>query len=319
MERAPEERLVNLMVSLEASPQPRTFAQLRADTHAYVQADDESARRMFERDKDALRGMGVPIETVEVDGTSGYRIDRAQWTGTSIDLDRDEVTALAVGIGLAGGQRERLALSRLTARAPDPGGVEAPAVSSVRLPLADEGLDVVADAVADNTTLRFGYRRADGQEATRTVDAWGLAMRNGATYLIGWDHDRIARRTFRLSRVTTRLRMIAGDARPAPEDFDAAAVLAEPHGDGTDVDLVVATDMVTELERRGGRLEEGAVVTGPDGARWHQAHIPDADATRLLGWLWANAHGVVAVAPPWLVDRVTEGLTAVVEQTEDHP
>jgi proteasome accessory factor B len=152
-ERRAEERLVNLMVCLESSSTPRTFAQLRHDTRAYVQSDDESARRMFERDKDALRRMGVPIETVDTQDGIGYRIDRAAWSGGDIDLDRDEVTALAVGIALAGGQRERRALSRLTARAPDPHADPAP-LASMRLDVVDDGLDHVADAVATSAPCR---------------------------------------------------------------------------------------------------------------------------------------------------------------------
>ncbi len=102
-ERSPEERLINLMVSLSTSRAPRTFAQLRRDTVAYVQPDDESARRMFERDKDALRRMGVPIETVDTGGVPGYQINRDDWVAHDIHLDRDEVAALAVGIALGGG------------------------------------------------------------------------------------------------------------------------------------------------------------------------------------------------------------------------
>lgn len=314
-ERAPGERLVNLMVSLETSTIPRTFAQLRADTRAYVQDDDESARRMFERDKDTLRRMGVPIETVELAGVSGYVLDRDAWRGTTVDLDRDEVTALVVGIGLAGGQRERLALSRLTARAPDPDDPEAPAVPSMRLPLSDHGLDVVAHAVADHATLRFGYRRADGHEATRTVDAWGLVMRNGAAYLIGWDHDRDARRTFRLSRVTSRPRVVDAQATDPPDDFDVATVLDEPHGDGTDVRVLVRTDLVGEVERRGGVLDGGPAVETPDEAAWHRATFPDADAQRLMAWLWANAASVVVREPDWLHDQLRDGLEQVADRT----
>lgn len=315
VERAPEERLVNLVVSLEASSQPRTFAQLRADTRAYVQEDHESARRMFERDKDTLRRMGVPIETVDVDGVAAYRIDRDRWQGTQVDLTREEATALAVGIGLAGGQAERLALSRLAARAPDPDDDRAVAAEAaaprLRLSLADDGLDAVAEAVAARATLRFGYRRADGHEATRTVDAWGLTMHNGAAYLVGWDHARRARRTFRLSRLTSQPRRVAAAGTPPPDDFDITTVFDDRPRDGTDVDLLVHTTAVAAVERRGGALLDRPAVVGPDGATWHHARLPDADAQRLIAWLWARSEHVVVTAPPDLAADVADGLSTV--------
>ncbi|HKJ55638.1 MAG TPA: WYL domain-containing protein [Nitriliruptoraceae bacterium] len=304
-ERSPEERLINLMVSLSASRAPRTFAQLRRDTVAYVQSDDESARRMFERDKDALRRMGVPIETVETGGVPGYRITRDDWVAHDIHLDRDEVAALAVGIALAGGQRERLALSRLTARAPDPD--PGTSVPSMRMDVVDDGLDPVADAVARRATVRFGYRRADGGHMVRTVDAWGLVLRDGAAYLIGWDHDRGARRTFRLSRVTSRVTEVSVDEpRSLPPDFDAAGVLDEVHGDGTDIEVWVRAGAVDELEQRGGRVLEDRADDG-----WQRAVLSEADATRLRPWLLAAADRVVVTAPGWLRDEVTAALQAL--------
>lgn len=316
-ERSAEERLVNLMVSLESSAGPRTFAQLRHDTRAYVQSDDESARRMFERDKDALRGMGVPIETVDTGDGVGYRIDRTAWSGSAINLDRDEVTALAVGIALAGGQRERLALSRLTARAPDP-HAEGAEVPSMRIDVVDDGLDHVADAVTRNLTIMFDYRRADGVQQTRTVDAWGLTLRNATAYLIGWDHDRRARRTFRLSRVTSRIRVVAtDDAAPVPPEFDAAEVVARAHGDGTDVVVAVRAAAVPELEQRGGRVVQDHDASGrlPDG--WRTGILPEADATRLRAWLLGSADRVVALEPDWLRDEVVAELRAMATAGED--
>lgn len=338
MERSPEERLINLMVSLSVSSSPRTFAQLRRDTVAYVQSDDESARRMFERDKDALRRMGVPIQTIDTGGVPGYHIDRGDWVVPDINLDRDEVTALAVGIALAGGQRDRLALSRLTARAPDP-DPDGAAVPSMRLAVVDDGLDQVAEAVATRATVTFGYRRIDGAHRTRTVDAWGLTLRNGSAYLIGWDHGRQARRTFRLSRVTSPVRTVEVEVTTTvPPDFDVAAVLDQAHGDGTDVWMWVAPAAVLELEQRGGHLvvdaagssNPSAPTTPAQGSHvgaggsgdtavpgqspvegWRRGVVEQADAIRLRSWLLSAADRVVVVAPQWLRDDVEQSLRAM--------
>ncbi len=182
----------------------------------------------------------------------------------------------------------------------------------MRLEVVDDGLDPVAEAVATGATVRFGYRRADGDHMVRTVDAWGLVLRNGAAYLIGWDHDRGARRTFRLSRVTSRVTTTTVDDRvPVPPDFDAASVLDEVHGDGTDVEVFVRAAAVTELEQRGGHmLDQDA---GDDG--WRRGIVPGADATRLRSWLLAAADRVVVASPSWLRDEVTTALQALAGTT----
>src|SRR5712692_1195317 len=57
----PLERLLNLVALLLNSSRPLTFEEIRAKIPAYQQDDVASAKRMFERDKDALREVGVPV------------------------------------------------------------------------------------------------------------------------------------------------------------------------------------------------------------------------------------------------------------------
>ena len=72
------ERLLNLLFALMSSARPVPKHVLRDAIDAYRESpSDEAFERMFERDKDELRGMGVPVETVEgsdgVGGIEGYR------------------------------------------------------------------------------------------------------------------------------------------------------------------------------------------------------------------------------------------------------
>src|SRR4029079_6966273 len=55
----PLERLLNLVILLLETPRFLTFEQIRERLPAYSHGDDESAKRMFERDKDVLRDLGV--------------------------------------------------------------------------------------------------------------------------------------------------------------------------------------------------------------------------------------------------------------------
>ena len=67
----PLERLLNLVGLLLETKQPLTFEQIRATLEPYGQENLDTAKRMFERDKDLLRDFGVPLELVDIDVWGG--------------------------------------------------------------------------------------------------------------------------------------------------------------------------------------------------------------------------------------------------------
>jgi predicted DNA-binding transcriptional regulator YafY len=57
------------------------------------------------------------------------------------------------------------------------------------------------------------------RESTRTIDPYGLILRDGAWYVVGWCHLRVAIRVFRLDRISTFRVLSRRFTRPA--EFDA--------------------------------------------------------------------------------------------------
>src|SRR5881397_2403145 len=96
----PLERLVNLVALLLDSRRPLTFGQIRAKMpEGYGQEDLQSAKRMFERDKDVLRDVGVPIDVVATDVwdvEQGYVIAKDRYYLPEIDFAPEEISALLV-------------------------------------------------------------------------------------------------------------------------------------------------------------------------------------------------------------------------------
>ena len=72
------DRLLNIVAALQAASVPLTAEELRERVPGYEGQTDDTFRRTFERDKDDLREVGVPIETVSVEHVeqprSAYRI-----------------------------------------------------------------------------------------------------------------------------------------------------------------------------------------------------------------------------------------------------
>lgn len=300
------ERLVNLTIALLEARRPQSLEDLRRRTGYYDQSDHESARRMFERDKDELRRLGVPVQTTQdpLSGEMGYVIDRADYELPDVDLSRDEMAALAVALRMAGHADERLALSKLAARAPDPLG--APAATDARVSLETQAVDGVADAVVGRQAVQFAYRTGAGEERQRTVDPYGVVLRRGTWYVVGRDHDRDALRAFRLDRVRSRVRAVGQPgAYELPDDVDLAAHVAGPAGDAVDVLLAVTPAGRWAVEARGGRV----VDQRADGRQL--VRLVDVDPWRLLPWILGFGADVEVVEPAELRAEVRARLAAM--------
>src|SRR5918994_1151489 len=82
MSAAKLERLLNLTALLLETPRPLSAVEIRDRLGVYA-AENDAFRRAFERDKDDLRAMGVPLEVQDVPGVvpavEGYRIPKDRY------------------------------------------------------------------------------------------------------------------------------------------------------------------------------------------------------------------------------------------------
>ncbi len=252
------ERLVNLTVALLETRRPLTFEELRHRTGYYPQSDAASARRMFERDKETLRSLGVPIETRQDFGMEdpGYLIDRRTYELRGVDLDAEEVAALALAVEMLSSSEGALPLAKVAARAPDPVPLDRPS-TRIGIPVTD--IDPFAPAIVERRVVRFEYRTADGRTSHRTVEPYGIVRRRRAWYLVGRDRDRAQVRGFRTDRMLGAIEVMdAAAAFEVPAVLDLAAVVSGPENATMDVVIEAQHEARWELERRGAYVEEEA-------------------------------------------------------------
>jgi proteasome accessory factor B len=302
------ERLVNLTVAFLEARKPMTFAEIRSRTRFYDQDDAESARRMFERDKDDLRRLGVPVEVREIPFSEdvGYVVDRRTYELPDVDLTAEEVAALALAVQSTGGAGAHLPLAKLAARAPDPAQLAAEVPT--RVTLEPDPVDELAEAVVQRTPLSFTYRTAGGATARRTVDPYAVVQRRSAWYLVAHDHDRDARRAFRLDRITDRPRAVGEPgAFTPPEELDVAAAVSGPDAEPVVVELAVDPHARWAVEVR------GATDTGREHAGRSVLRLEALDPQRDLSWLLGFGADVEVVEPPELRHEVARALDRVVE------
>ena len=98
------ERLLNLVIALLATRRFLSVQEIRLAVPGYGQGAEETFRRMFERDKEELRELGVPLETgshaAAHDDELGYRIARRDYELPDIALEPDEAAALGLAARL---------------------------------------------------------------------------------------------------------------------------------------------------------------------------------------------------------------------------
>jgi proteasome accessory factor B len=307
----PLERLVNLVALLLESRMPLTFDQIRDKlAEAYEHEDVNSAKRMFERDKDVLRDIGVPIEVVATDvwdAEQGYTIRKDRYYLPEIRFTPEEITALAVAARSGGDPTAEDAVRKLLSGAE--GGAWASLAGAGSGGAPDPRLTMAADAVAGLRKVRFGYRTMRGESSERVVDAYGLAVRRGHWYLVGFDHDRGELRSFRLSRLASDL-ADEGEGSEPPEGFRAADVVQAVPAGPEDAGTIATVSFAPEVAWWAIRGVSGAEVVETRGDGWAVARLPLQSAESLAGWVLSFGPDAEAVEPAELRDEVIRRLEA---------
>lgn len=298
------ERLVNLVLCLLSTRRYLTIRQIRAAVPGYEQEDDEAFRRMFERDKDELRELGIPLETGSHsvwDDESGYRIARRDYELPEIHLEADE--AAAVGLAARLWQSTTLApaaasaLLKLRAAGVDADPETAhPAGLEPRVDATETAFGPCLEAVQQGRVLRFDYRAAHGPEVTsREVEPWGVVSWRGRWYVVGHDRGRRAARVFRLSRVCGPVRPVGpSGAVTVPPGVDLRAqVAALAEVPGTQVArLVVRVGAAFDLRRAATAVRPAAGRPG-----WDEIELTYAEPERLADQVAGYGADVVVLAP----------------------
>jgi proteasome accessory factor B len=311
----PLERLINLVAMLLEARRPLTFDEIRDALPAYEQEDVASAKRMFERDKDTLRDVGIPVEVAPTDPwevEQGYRIPKDRYYLPEITFTPDEVWALFVAAHAPGegGEAERAFWKLAT-------GVDTNVLASIAERSPTPGLDAsgphlgsIADALARRRRIRFRYRSAQGKAGQRSVDPYALLFRGGNWYLVGRDAGKDEIRAYRLSRLTAPIKD-AGPAEAPPEGFEAAKhVQAGPWGVG-EPPATARISFSPKIAPWAVPSTTGARVTrtGDDG--WVEVEVPASGTDSFISWVLSFGSDARLEAPRSVRDDVVGRLEAV--------
>lgn len=299
------ERLINLVAALLEAERPLTADDLRSLVPGYA-AERGSFRRAFERDKDALREMGVPVTTVAVDSADpsvvGYRIRKDDYYLSDPGLDEDELAALhlaASAVRLEGADGVQ-ALWKLGGDVVEEG--LGPPVAS--LPGAAHLVGLFT-AISARRRVDFDYR---GRR--RHLEPHRLSFRSGHWYLLARQPDEDAARWYRLDRIASDV-VPVGDGGAFERPAGAATTPAPPWelggGEAVEARLLVDASQAAWATTQLGRdaVEEWRA----DGSVVLRVKVTNRDAFRsfVLGFL---DHAEI-LGPPEVRADMVEWLAAL--------
>ncbi len=321
MSKRRTERLLSIVVLLLSSRRYLTAEEIRAAVRGYPEEHD-AFKRMFERDKEELRELGIPLETgvnSALDEEPGYRIKKQDYELPEIRLEADEAAVLGIAsrvwqsASLAGAAAG--ALLKLKAAAP-PGALDADGDDDKqsrgiepRLSTQEPAFGPLWEAVRDHRPVTFDHIAYGRSDATwRELEPWGLVNSRGRWYVAGYDRARNAPRVFRLSRITGPVKM-AGPAGSVtvPPDADVRELVkswdVSPARDHTAVLLV--------RENAGFGLRRWAAGISPDRAGWDRVTVSFADVPWYADYLASFGPDVMVLEPPDLREAVIRRLKGV--------
>jgi proteasome accessory factor B len=320
MSKRKTERLLGLVVCLLSTSRYLTADQIRQAVPGYPE-QDELFKRMFERDKEDLRDLGVPLETGlnhPFDDDPGYRILQQAYELPELRLEADEAAVL--GLAARVWQRAELAgaaagaLLKLRAAGMDAAdGQSVTHAIEPRLGTPEPAFGPLWEAVRDRRPVTFSHRAAGRSEPQqRELEPWGVVNRHGRWYVAGWDRGRRDTRVFRLGRIAGAVKFCGPpgsvtvpdgtDVRELVRDWDSAparehtAVLRVRSGTGVGLRQHAVSvradetgppgwDLVTTRFADVGSFADYAARLGPDAVVLDPPDLREAVIARLKGVL----------------------------------
>lgn len=314
-------RVLNLLFSLHVSPRPLTTSQIVDDPEIGYAVNPSTSResrcKAFKRDRETLAEHGVHIREclprsaggTAVNEESAWAIDRAMThvaRGELSPYDAEEIVdAIDRVFELHADDPALWPLQTARAKLCEITGAD-PSEPTEHVGRLRSDLRVIWDAFGRRKPVEFAYRDARGVEKTRMLDTYGMFTRGTHSYLVGFDRDAQALRTFRTDRIISAKR--APESRKSydiPEEFDVAGHQFLPFDFSNDpavtcklsLPIGIARDEVLLITQGRGRLEE-------KGEEWLWViDVRDLDAAATF--VLEHTHlGMRAQGPDALSDRI---------------
>lgn len=325
-----EERLFSLVLALLSTESGLTKSEILANVQGYRQrfstgGDNASLERQFERDKDDVRELGIPLETIETPGAAGnnqtlrYRIPKGEYDlPDDVRFTPDEsallsLAAMAWREGALSADSRRGLLKVRSAGSEDDDGAGAIGVHAYapRLRARDVAFEPLRSALDRAAAVRFDYITPGEHDARRReVAPLALVQHGGRWMLAAHEFATGGEKNYLLSRIVGPVVQYEVGQHPAPVGAGEQA-LAELERIWSARTARIRVAPGSDAERRLARRRD----TETDDAGVLVLHHVDPQI--LAEELAAFGPEVQVLEPADLRERVTERLRALVADHSD--
>ena len=297
------ERLVNLTIALLATKRYLTKSEIFRTIEGYEGAP-EAMERMFERDKDDLRSLGIAIELGTFDpifeDEAGYRITPSSYQLNLGELDGTDIALLSLAAtawsGAALERESTSALIKLASMGID-NDSETLSLLTPQVSGTDANFALVTDAIVRRSEIEFEYLGADLSRQVRKISPYSMRGQSGSWYLVGFDSEKDSLRTFRLDRIVSEV-----SVSKKVNSFEIPDSIPDQSTDETRELAILRV-----RKRRGHQLRSLSNLIEA-GEEWDEITLPIVDVSWLVRIILWHRDDVIVLEPSALRERVIDSL-----------
>jgi proteasome accessory factor B len=303
-----------LTIALLATKRFLTKSEIFRTVEGY-EGSPETKERMFERDKDDLRTLGIEILVGSFDpifqDEAGYRINSDTYQldiGLLSPLDLSLLSLAAqCWQGAALDQAAHRVLRKLRSIGIPADELDIPAIHS-KLSTSGQDIEIISSAISESALLSFNYISKDLESQRRTVVPFALATHLGFWYVASVDQMNQEIRIFRLDRVSGRVEKSTPQKDfEAPLEFDFQNALKNSQSNNF---------AVLDVQKGKGRLLRNLAMSIKDLGEWDRLEVPIVSMDNLLSLALWHGEDVLVREPKELVDMIESALQEILVDHE---
>ena len=307
------ERLINLTIALLATKRYLTKSEIFRTVEGY-EGSAETKERMFERDKDDLRSLGITIDVGSFDplfnDEAGYRIRSESYQLDLGDITPTEMSLLSLAAdawqGAAFAEQAQSAILKLSSIGVPADPIDIPGFSP-KLSNSSKDLETISGAIGSSDYLVFDYLSPSLLSERREVIPIALSNKSGFWYVSGVDKAVQEVRTFRLDRVQGAITVLKNK-----EDFEFPTDF--------ELDQTVASSAIRfaiiDVRKGKGHAIRALATSVTDLGEWDQIKVPIYTIEYLTAQILWHGDDVFVHEPVDLRENVVQQLEALVVNHE---
>jgi len=307
------ERLINLTIALLATKRYLTKSEIFRTVEGY-EGSAETKERMFERDKDDLRSLGITIDVGSFDplfnDEAGYRIRSESYQLDLGDITPTEMSLLSLAAdawqGAAFAEQAQSAILKLSSIGVPADPIDIPGFSP-KLSNSSKDLETISGAIGSSDYLIFDYLSPSLLSERREVIPIALSNKSGFWYVSGVDKAVQEVRTFRLDRVQGAITVLKNK-----EDFEFPTDF--------ELDQTVASSAIRfaiiDVRKGKGHAIRALATSVTDLGEWDQIKVPIYTIEYLTAQILWHGDDVFVHEPVDLRENVVQQLEALVVNHE---